>query len=276
MLSINHYFIFTTHTYAMSTLIRTILAIIIIGAVAWLFFIKRSPEPQTQEYMNDQAVVESPVTLVPISHASGVLVWDGLSIYMDPVGGKDLYAGNQSPDIILLTDIHGDHLDLPTLAGLVTEKTIIVAPKAVADQLGDMKNIVVMQNGEKQEVSGFSIEAIPMYNVPESDTAMHTKGRGNGYVVEKNAYRVYISGDTGNTPEMRALTHIDLALVCMNLPYTMSVEDAAQAVLAFKPKRVTPYHYRGKDGLSDVNRFKTVVNEGDPSIEVALLDWYAR
>jgi L-ascorbate metabolism protein UlaG (beta-lactamase superfamily) len=108
-----------------------------------------------------------------------------------------------------------------------------------------------------------------------SDSGTLYIGRGNGYVVEKNAYRVYISGDTGNTPEMRALTHIDLALVCMNLPYTMSVEDAAQAVLAFKPKRVTPYHYRGKDGLSDVNRFKQIVNEGDPSIDVTVLDWYS-
>jgi len=72
---------------------------------------------------------------------------------------------------------------------------------------------------------------------------------------------------------MRGLKNIDAAFVCMNLPYTMDVEHAADAVLAFKPKVVYPYHYRGKE-MSDVEKFKTLVNSKDPSIEVRLLQWY--
>ena len=65
-----------------------------------------------------------------------------------------------------------------------------------------------------------------------------------------------------------------MAFVSMNLPYTMNVESAVDGVLAFKPKQIYPYHYRGPDGLADVNKFKELVNKGDPSIEVVFLNWY--
>ncbi len=73
---------------------------------------------------------------------------------------------------------------------------------------------------------------------------------------------------------MRNLENIDMAFVCMNLPYTMTVESAASAVVEFGPSTVYPYHYRGTDGLSDVAKFKELVNEGNASIEVKQLDWY--
>ena len=134
--------------------------------------------------------------------------------------------------------------------------------------------IVVMKNGEKREQMGISVEAIPMYNLPESPDAMHTKGRGNGYVIEADGKRIYIAGDTDATPEMKSLTNIDVAFVPMNPPYTMSVEEAADAVVAFKPKVVHQYHYRTPNGLSDINKFKELVNEKDPNITVELVDFY--
>ncbi|MEO8732935.1 MAG: MBL fold metallo-hydrolase, partial [Flavobacteriales bacterium] len=118
------------------------------------------------------------------------------------------------------------------------------------------------------------ITAMPMYNLPDSPTAFHPKGRGNGYVLTFGGKRIYISGDTQGIPEMRALKNIDIAFVCMNLPYTMDVDEAADAVLAFKPKVVYPYHYRGKDRFSDVKKFKALVNAKDPAIEVRQEDWY--
>lgn len=121
---------------------------------------------------------------------------------------------------------------------------------------------------------GFKIEAIPMYNIPESDKSYHPKGRGNGYVIEKSDTRVYISGDTAGIPEMRNLENIDMAYIAMNLPYTMSVEEAADAVLAFKPKVVYPYHYRTPEGFSDVAKFKEIVNGKNPEIQVIQLEWY--
>jgi L-ascorbate metabolism protein UlaG (beta-lactamase superfamily) len=138
----------------------------------------------------------------------------------------------------------------------------------------DKTNLVVLKNGDNTMQSGLSISAIPMYNLPESATAMHTKGRGNGYVLNIGGKNIYISGDTQGIPEMRSLKNIDLAFVCMNLPYTMDIKEAADAVLAFKPKIVYPYHYRGQNGLSDVNAFKSLVEAGDKKIEVRLRNWY--
>jgi L-ascorbate metabolism protein UlaG (beta-lactamase superfamily) len=113
-----------------------------------------------------------------------------------------------------------------------------------------------------------------MYNIPESDKTFHTKGRGNGYVITADGKGVYIAGDTSATPEMKALQNIDVAFIPMNLPYTMNVEEAADATVAFKPKVVHPYHYRGQDGFSDINKYKELVNAKDPSINVELLNFY--
>ena len=69
------------------------------------------------------------------------------------------------------------------------------------------------------------------------------------------------------------LKDIDYAFICMNLPYTMTEDQAASAVLEFKPKVVMPYHYRGTGGLSDIAKFKNKV-EKDGNIQVVELDWY--
>ena len=218
--------------------------------------------------------ITDPVTVTPISHATMVLKWNDLIILTDPVGDVAQYV-NVKPDIILITDIHTDHLSTSTLKAVMGNAAIIV-PQAVEDRLP--KEIAdrteVMKNNERKDVKGFSIMATPMYNLPESADSRHTKGRGNGYVLEKESYRVYIAGDTSGTPEMRALTDIDIAFVPMNLPYTMSVEDAAEAVKAFHPAKVYPYHYRGESGFSDVNRFKTLVEEANVGTKVILLNWY--
>jgi L-ascorbate metabolism protein UlaG (beta-lactamase superfamily) len=212
----------------------------------------------------------------PIQHASLVLTANGKTIYSDPAGGADNFSGIAPPDIILITDIHGDHFDPKTLDAVKTANTVFVVPQVVADKLTevDKSKLIVLHNGNSSVVSGLAIEAIPMYNLPESPTAAHTKGRGNGYVLGIGRKRVYISGDTQGIPEMRALKNIDIAFVCMNLPYTMDVKEAADAVLAFKPKIVYPFHYRGKGGLSDVNGFKNLVEAGNKGIEVRLRNWY--
>ncbi|WBL23464.1 MBL fold metallo-hydrolase [Zunongwangia sp. HRR-M8] len=216
------------------------------------------------------------IHIEPISHATAVVNWDKAVFYTDPVGGAEAFENVDNPDFILVTDIHGDHMNAATLEGLELGDKKIIVPQAVKDELPTslQQNLMVMNNGDSMEIDGFTIEAIPMYNLPEADDAMHVKGRGNGYIIEKNGKRLYISGDTEDIPEMRNLKNIDAALVCMNLPYTMPVDQAADGVLAFAPKKVYPYHYRGKDGLADVEKFKSLVEEKNNDIEVILLDWY--
>jgi len=212
------------------------------------------------------------LTIQPIVHASLVLTMKGLTIYADPTGGAANYSGLPSPDMIFVTDIHGDHFDPATIGAVRTANTMLFVPKAVADKLPDSLkgNVTVIGNGDKINQSGTIIAAIPMYNLPESPDSRHTKGRGNGYVLGIGGKNIYLSGDTQGIPEMRALRGIDVAFVCMNMPYTMDVNEAADAVLAFSPKIVYPYHYRGQD----VNVFKSKVDAGNKGIEVRLRNWY--
>ncbi|WP_298740000.1 MBL fold metallo-hydrolase [uncultured Chitinophaga sp.] len=216
------------------------------------------------------------LSIQPVQHASLVLTVESLTIYADPDGGGDKYKGYSEPDIILITDIHGDHFNPATIAAVKTVKTLLVVPQAVADKLTaeDRAKAIVLRNGEQTTQAGITITAIPMYNPPGGPDAKHPKGRGNGYVLNIGGKNIYLSGDTEDIPEMRALKNIDVAFVCMNLPYTMDVNHAADAVLAFKPRVVYPYHYRGQNGLSDVNVFKRLVEEGNKNITVRLRNWY--
>ena len=216
------------------------------------------------------------VTIQPVFHASLVLDFNNLAIYIDPVNGADTYKGMKKPALVLITHIHGDHFDLKTLRGLDLSKATLVVPQNVADKMpAEWKNkIVVLHNGGSTVLHGIPITAIAMYNMPGDSIVYHPKGLGNGYVLNLGGKRFYISGDTEATPEMRSLKNIDVAFVCMNLPYTMDVEEAAKGVLSFKPKIVYPYHYRTPNGFSDVAKFKSLVNAGDPSIDVRLRNWY--
>ncbi len=222
-----------------------------------------APKPDTL------AAASGDITIAPLNHATLELTWNNHVILVDPTGQAN-YAGLSAPDIILITDIHGDHLDPATITKVRKASTKIVAPAAAASKL---ESPIVMANGETKIVDTISIEAIPMYNItrgPAAGQLFHDKGRGNGYVLTLGGKRIYIAGDTENIPEMRALKNIDVAFVPMNLPYTMTEGEAADAVKAFAPKIVYPYHYRG----SDPAKFAALVGTG--KIDVRLRDWYGK
>ena len=205
--------------------------------------------------------------ITPIQHASAMIEAGGRVLYIDPAEGN--YDGRPSADLILITDIHGDHLAPAIIDKLKKPGTVIIAPPAVAKTVTDA---TVMKNGDTKTIGAWKIEAIPMYNLkrgPAPGQLYHTKGRGNGYVLNYGGKRFYFSGDTENIPEMRALKNIDVAFECMNLPYTMTPEEAAQAVKAFHPRIVYPYHDMGSDLQSFANALKGT------GIDVRLRDWYA-
>lgn len=212
--------------------------------------------------------------ITPVQHGSLALEYKGKTIYIDPYGGGESYTALKEPDLILLTDIHGDHLHEETLQALNLEGADFIMPAAVKEKLGEMKVAVsepeILANGEQAMWEGISIEAVPMYNLPETADSRHPKGRGNGYILNFDGTRVYIAGDTEAIPEMRGLENIDVAFVPMNLPYTMDIDQAADGVLAFEPEVVYPYHYRG----SDVEAFKQMVESKNKNIDVRLRKWY--
>lgn len=211
------------------------------------------------------------VVIHPVRHASFVMRWQDRMIYNDPVGSSSLYTGFPPADLILGSHGHGDHFDSGTLTAVSQAGTVIVAPAAVWGGMSSpLKAVTIpLANGATTNVLGLSIEAVPAFN------SYHAKGSGNGYVVTFGDRRVFISGDTGNIVEMRALTDIAVAFVCMNLPWTMSVVEASTAVRPFQPKVVYPYHYGDSGGgnASDLNAFKKRVGT-DLGIEVRLRKWY--
>ena len=227
---------------------------------------------QAAEFSGDSITAQhGNITVYPINHATLALRWNATTIYVDPVGGAARFKGLPAPGLILLTDIHGDHLHKGTLEALAKPETKLVAPPAVAEQLpiGLRDRTVVLTNGQTGDVRGIPIAAVAAYNTTPERQKFHAKGRGCGYVVTLGRKRVYISGDTEDIPEMRALKNIDVAFLCMNLPYTMTEEQAANAVRAFKPKIVYPYHSRG----SNTEKFKQLVG-ADSGVEVRLPNWY--
>ncbi len=216
------------------------------------------------------------LSIQPILHATLAMTWNNVTIYVDPYGGAKAFEGLASPNLILITDIHGDHMNLETLKAIETSRALIIAPQAVREKLPEelANQTIPLANGSTHKQFDITITAVPMYNLPETEDSRHPKGRGNGYVLEMGGKLIYISGDTEDITEMRALTNIDIAFVCMNQPFTMTVEQAASAVLEFKPKIVYPFHFRGQGGFSDIEAFKKIVTGGNESIEVRLRNWY--
>ena len=213
------------------------------------------------------------VTIHPVSHASFVMETPLGTIHVDPVGGAELYADLPPPDLILITHEHGDHFNADTLTALMAGGPALITNPAVAGMLPDgMAATAVLANGEASDWNGVTIDAIPAYNITEDRLNFHPQGRDNGYVITLPGFRVYVSGDTEDIPEMRALENIDLAFVCMNLPFTMDASAAASAVNDFAPTYVYPYHYRGRDnGTQDPAEFAGMLNDG---IEARMGGWY--
>ena len=204
----------------------------------------------------------------PVDHASLVLEWGEDVIYVDPVGGSTLYEALPEPTAILITHGHGDHFDLPTLEAIAGD-AVLVTNGDVFDQLPEalQANATAMANGETGSVGTIPVRAIAAHNITEDRMQYHPVGVGNGYVLTFGDVQVYIAGDTEPTEDMLALTDIDIAFLPMNLPYTMTPEQAVEAINTFRPAVVYPYHH----GESDLSPLETGVDEG---IEVRLRNWY--
>ena len=254
----------------MNTDVRVMMkAIVIAGCSVFAFLFALAMLAQAAAEPQVFSTSAGPVKITPLYHASTLIEAGGKTIYLDPAK-PTRFSGLPKADLILITDIHGDHMDPDSIKDISKAGTEIFAAPAVVATVTSAKPIA---NGETESWQGWTIEAIPAYNLkrgPEPGKFFHDKGRGNGYVITYGGKRFYFSGDTEGVPEMRALKNIDVAFVCMNLPYTMPPEEAADAVKAFHPKIVIPYHYRG----SDLAVFKKGL-EGT-GIEVRLLDWYPK
>jgi len=206
------------------------------------------------------------VIIHPVAHASLALLSGAHVIYVDPA--KEDFSALPPPTGILITHAHGDHFDPDSLLKLAG-KAPIVTTQEVMDKLPEAlkAQATMLRAGETGTIDSLPVAAVAAYNTSPDQAKYHPQGIGNGYVVSFGDKKFYIAGDTEDTPEMRALTGIEVAFLPMNQPYTMTPEQAADAVRAFRPKIVYPYHYRG----TDTQKFKDLV--GDVA-DVRLIDWY--
>jgi len=200
-----------------------------------------------------------------LGHASLYFNFAGLVVHVDPWAKLADYAKLPPADLILITHDHLDHFDPDAVAAIRKSGAPVVATRIVAGKLPDA---VVMANGDVENLLGLRIEAVPAYNIlhkRDSGEPFHPKGTGNGYVADFGGKRVYVAGDTENTPEMKALRDIGVAFLPMNLPYTMTPEMVADAAKAFKPTILYPYHF----GDTDLSKLTALMRD-TPEVEVRL------
>lgn len=216
------------------------------------------------------ATTEGDAIIHPVNHASFLMSWNGLTIYNDPVGGGARYRDFAKANLILVSHSHGDHYDNSTLIAVREADGVIVVPPSIYGGLPTSlrTNAISLANGASTNILGLRIDAIPAYN------SNHPKGSGNGYILTLGGKRIYISGDTGDIPEMRALREIDVAFLAMNVPYTMTVNAAASAAREFQPRIVYPYHYRNADNsYANFTTLRQLIGR-DLRIEVRTRNWY--
>ena len=222
--------------------------------------------PGVQAFERDTIeTTAGPMNITFIGHGTLMFEFGGKVIHVDPWSRFGDYSTLPKADIILLTHHHRDHLDPKALSAIRTGETQVVLTEICAKQV---EGGIVMKNGEVKTVGGLEIEAVPAYNLVhmrKPGMPFHPKGEGNGYVITFGDKRVYVAGDTENTPEMKNLKDIDIAFLPMNLPYTMTPEMVADAAKAFKPKILYPYHF----GNTDTARLVVLLKD-EPGIEVRI------
>jgi len=235
------------------------------------------------------------IRIVPLAHATLQIVYGDVVILVDPALDGALppppappgapappppplplpgtlrtmrYQGLSKPTLIVVTHEHEDHFAPEAIAHVRTAASRIVGPPSLVSRIPGLVGITA---GETRTIEGTRIEAVPMYNVtrgPKQGEVFHPKGGGNGYVLTLGGRRILVAGDSECTPELKALSNIDVAFLPMNLPFTMTPADAAACAKAFRPTVVYPYHYAGQD----VRDFAAALQGS--GVEVRVRNWY--
>lgn len=224
----------------------------------------QTPKPYQEDVVRTSG---GDLKITCIGHGTLMFTFAGKVVHVDPVSSMADYSRMPKADLVLVTHEHGDHLDPKAIAAVSTERTVVVAARSCAKAL---PNAVIMANGESRTAAGLTIEAVPAYNIVNlrpGGIPYHPKGEGNGYIIHFADKKVYVAGDTENTPEMKALKQIDVAFLPMNLPFTMTPEMVADAARAFRPAILYPYHYGNTDPSTLVRLLA-----GEKGIEVRVRD----
>jgi L-ascorbate metabolism protein UlaG (beta-lactamase superfamily) len=244
---------------------RTKLALILVLGVMAAGLSAAGPARAPQIISDTISTSQGPLTITFVGHGSLYFTWQGKVVHLDPWSQAGDYAALPKGDLILITHEHRDHADAEAFAKARKPDTVVIGSELAVKKLGTGGAV---KNGERGEVFGVAIEAVPAYNLVhmrEPGVPYHPKGDGNGYVLTFGDKRVYVAGDSEDTPEMRALKDIDVAFLPMNLPFTMTPEMVAAAAKAFKPRLLYPYH----TGETDLGKLAELMRD-TPGVELRL------
>lgn len=238
---------------------------VILLVVLFVFWGSINAVAQTQFEVDTISTSAGDLDITFLGHGTLMFTFNGNVIHIDPFSQVADYAALPKADLVLITHDHGDHLDPAALGHIRTEKTTLLIAESCA---GKVKGGTVMKNGDVQTFKDIRIEAVPAYNIVNkrgNGQPYHPQGAGNGYILTFGDTRVYVAGDTENTPEMKALKDIAVAFLPMNLPYTMTPEMVADAAKAFRPGILYPYHF----GDTDTSQLVTLLQD-ERDIEVRI------
>ncbi len=247
--------------------LHALFAITTVLAVTIMMFTLSAASPQKQFQEDSLMTSAGELKITCIGHGTLMFTFGEKVIHVDPVSMYADYNKLPKADLILVTHEHGDHLDAKAIQAVSSANTTLVISRSCAKAL---PSGIVMANGDTKTIAGLRIEAVPAYNIASKrpdGNPFHPKGDGNGYVITFGDKRVYVAGDTENTPEMKSLKQIDIAFLPMNLPYTMSPEMVCDAAKAFRPKILYPYHFSNTNTDELVNLLKD-----EKGIEVRIRD----
>jgi L-ascorbate metabolism protein UlaG (beta-lactamase superfamily) len=172
-----------------------------------------------------------------------MLKYDGQIIYVDPYSKVASFTELPKADHIWITHAHFDHLDAAAISAIEKPSTRFISDAHSAQKLYGA--VTILGNGDQDTIGQIHIKAVPAYNIVRERAPglkYHPAGIGNGYVVDLAGFHLYIAGDTEYIPEMSTFGSIDVALLPVMLPYTMSPDEAVAAALALQPEMVLPYH----------------------------------
>ncbi len=238
-----------------------------------------------------------------MGHATVVIEEDGTRLLTDPVlAGRVAHlrrvaapgaAVTGPPDAVLLSHLHRDHLDLPTLRTL-DPSVPVLAPAGSRPLLAraGRREVVEMRPGDTASVGALRVTATPAHH----DGGRPSRGPGAwrrrpvtalGFVVS-GSRTAYFAGDTGLFPEMDGLAAgLDLAVLPVGGwhprlgPGHLDAEDAARALTLLRPRLAIPVHWgtyappgmrRGHPHLRDQGeRFRDAARRLAPGVRVVVL-----
>ena len=198
----------------------------------------------------------SEITLTFYAHASVGVKWNGVQIYVDPVGEKygiD-FRKEAKADIILLTHHHSDHLDSREITSLSKESTCILGARKCSELVGCTQ----LSPYQSYQVDSVGIQTIPAYNITESHLHFHPKKNGGlGYVLNLGGKTIYFAGDTEDNEDVLSLRDIDIMFLPVNQPYTMTLRQVENVAKTVHPQILYPYHCGTSYGtVTDVSSLK--------------------